>query len=176
MIARGEEVTPYSLAEATKISLHTIMKCLDQMSFAEKVHIDSTPFLAEALDDEIETKENSPEALFIQKEEAEAISRAIGQLPVQTRKVILLKYGFETGEQVPDSKVAEIMQLNKNQVRRLLTSGQRALEASLKRERLFQSRIIRQEIDNQEIAFIPKTTKEEISDAKMFMEMNDVGF
>lgn len=52
----------------------------------------------------------------------------------------------------------------------------RALKVNLKREQLFQNRIIRQEIDSQEINFIPKTESDEIEDAKLFMQMNESVF
>lgn len=57
-------------------------------------------------------------------------------------------------------------------VRRKLNTAIRTLGASLKREQLFQNRIIRQEIDSQEINFIPKTAPDEIEDAKLFMQIN----
>lgn len=83
-----------------------------------------------------------------------------------------MSYGFETGEPVPDARIAEILNINKATVRRKLNTAIRTLGASLKREQLFQNRIIRQEIDSQEINFIPKTAPDEIEDAKLFMQIN----
>lgn len=61
-------------------------------------------------------------------------------------------------------------------MRRKINDAMRALKVNLKREQLFQNRIIRQEIDSQEINFIPKTESDEIEDAKLFMQMNESVF
>ncbi len=160
----------HTLSERTGLPITTINTCLEQIHFSETVHLDTIP--ADFLSD-INGIDNSPEAKALAKEEAISIRKAIeNALPEDAKRIVLFSYGFETGEPVPDARIAEILNINKATVRRKLNTAIRTLGASLKREQLFQNRIIRQEIDSQEINFIPKTAPDEIEDAKLFMQMN----
>lgn len=170
----GEEINEHSIAEKTKLPITTVNTCLQQIQFCDTIHLETIP--ADFVSD-INGINNSPEARALAKEESDSLRRAIDKaLPEDTKRIVLLKYGFETGEPVPDSKIADTLNISKVTVRRKINDAMRALKVNLKREQLFQNRIIRQEIDSQEINFIPKTESDEIEDAKLFMQMNESVF
>lgn len=170
MEKEGIKFDIHTLAERTNLSMTTINICLQQIQFCDTIHLDTIP--ADFVSD-VDGIDNSPEAKALAKEESMSIRKAIeNSLPEDVKRIVLLSYGFETGEPMPDAKIAEVMNINKSTVRRKLNTAIRTLGASLKREQLFQNRIIRQEIDSQEINFIPKTEPDEIEDAMLFMQMN----
>lgn len=101
----------HTLSERTGLPITTINTCLEQIHFSETVHLDTIP--ADFLSD-INGIDNSPEAKALAKEEAISIRKAIeNALPEDAKRIVLLSYGFETGEPVPDARIAEILNINK---------------------------------------------------------------
>lgn len=170
-----QNFTPYDISEKTGIPLSTVNKCLELMTLNNHIHIDSSEIMKENLESAL-LVENSPEDHFLQQEKKAAIHNAISKLSPEIRKTILCKYGFEDGITKTDLQVAEKLNITKSAVRRAINTGCKELGYHLSKERLFESENIRREIDQQEICFVPSVTEEDLEAAKMFMNMNTVGF
>lgn len=167
--------TAFDIADATKIPIHTVEKCLEILE-AQKV----LPFDPSS-DTIVQARgfEKSPEEEMIEKEEKAILMRSIDTLSPEVKRIIKLKYGFgHGGKTMTDTAIAEITGMNKQTVRRVISNAQNQLHSMLKKNALFSERTIYREIEelSKNVVFVPKVSEEDAIEADLFMQMNKTVF
>lgn len=165
----------FDIADATKIPIHTVEKCLEILNAQEVLPFDPT---SDAI---VQARgfDRSPEEETIEREEKAVLMKSIDTLSPEVRRIIKLKYGFGCGGQtMTDTAIAEMTGMNKQTVRRVISNAQNQLHNILKKNALFSERTIYREIEelSKNVVFVPKVSEEDAIEADMFMQMNKTVF
>lgn len=168
-------VTPLDIADATKIPIHTVNKCMEILQAQDAVAFNP----ADEAIDKARGFDKSSEEEIIEREEKEAIMKSLDMLNPRARKILKLKYGFgRDGKTMTDIAIAKDLGISKQTVRRIISDAQLQLRGILKKSSLFTERTIRHEIEelSKNVVFIPRVTEEDTAEADMFMQMNETVF
>lgn len=169
------------LSEKTKLPIHTIRECLKQIEFSSMVSLDCKG-------DETKEEQNqmyisnhlvvqeSVEDQIILREEKKSIDKALRALSEDEEKIIRLSFGLGYPNPLTDAKISAVTGIKVDKIKRVKNIGLEKLSNGIKREGLFNDRIIRHEIDSvsEEISFVPSERNQSLE--QLIGEIMDINF